>query len=314
MATKLLLVDGTNLYFRSYYAMKYSGLQDSEGHLTFAIHGFIRAMSSVIKRYNPTHILIAFDYGKSAYRRAIFPEYKAARKSDSHPEDGMIDQLKKSQELLKLLNVFTHKEYQVEADDIIATCVHRWKSEVDNILILSGDKDVIQLVDTNVHVQTPSLGGKASKAEKFWTIDEVVDKYGVTPDRLIEIWALCGDDGDGVPGVRGVGEKTAIKLIEKYGNASAVAMSGEKKVTGQESAINQAYKLIHLDGRIAQCPFSLRTIEFKPVRYGHDGATSVNEFLKEHQLDVIARDWRQGALWKDHKRHLLDKRRDAQVK
>lgn len=297
--TRLLLVDANNIYYRAFHGLIHSRLHNEEGSDTFAVHGFISSLANVIKQYGPTHVLLAFDHGVSKHRLELYPEYKAARKNpgvDDDTPDPRV-QLKECRELSFLLGFPIGRERDIEADDIIATCVKRFKDKVDHILIVSGDKDLFQLIDSNVHVLRPSLGSK--KDEELWDAKRVQERYGVPPERLLEVWSLCGDANDGVPGVKGIGEITAVKLISKYGSLVDVAASDEKKVQGAIDDIMLTYQLIKLDGTIAKCSFSLEDLAWTPTVPGTKQANRLRERFKALRLQRLEAEWSSGLLWKE---------------
>lgn len=281
--------------------MRYTALKNENDDDTFAIHGTINAIASIVKKFEPSHILVAFDNGKSSFRVALYSEYKVHRraKDDSErPPDDAIDQLQATRKLLTLFGMYVHREENTEADDIIANCVWRYRNEFYDVIIVSGDKDLLQLVSDNVMVSKPALGGKTGKTEELWDKRRVLDYYGQPPMMLPEIWALSGDPGDGVPGVPGIGEKTAIKLIEKYGSASAVALSSEKKVVGHEANISLSRKLVELNGSVARCDFELDDLLWRPTKPGEPFAKSLAECLDSFELQVLSDRWRDGSLWR----------------
>lgn len=294
--TRFLLIDASNIFYRSYFGLRYTALKNEQDEATFAVHGSVNAVASVVKRFEPSFVLAAFDWGRSAHRTALYPDYKGGR--GEPPPNDAIQQLRTTRKLLTLFGMFEWREQDTEADDIIATCVTRWKGELEEIIIVSGDKDLMQLIDDNVVLVKPALGGKTAKPEEIWDADMVREKYGVWPHRLPEVWALSGDAGDGVPGLSGVGEKTAIKLIEKYGSASAVALSREKKVLGHEKNIALSLKLVALDGSHARCSFSLDELRWDPTRPGDSLSKSLTEYLESLELRVLEQRWRDGSLWR----------------
>jgi len=307
--TRILVIDGTNLFYRAYHGLIHQQFQ-FDGHPTWAVFGLLNTIASSIKIVQPTHVLVAFDYGKSAYRREIYPEYKAGR-HDATPFidfEDVNNQLQQSQHLLKSLGLQVWQEKGIEADDIIATVVDRYESEVDEIVILTGDKDLRQLISRKTYVIHPSLG---KKAEERWDYDRVADHYGVVPERLIEIWALSGDKADNIPGIKGIGEKTAIKYIAKYGNISSVLLSDEKRVVGHESDVHMSYKLVQLNSDLSNMDLSLEDIRFLPVGPKDEGAPEVRAVLKQNGFERLMNRWTSGTLWTDRGIRLKDLKHDS---
>lgn len=306
--TSLLVVDGTNLFHRAFHGLRNyvdesKNLSTSEGVGTWGVYGFINTLSSLVRRFEPTHVLIAFDDGKSTRRLQIYPEYKSNRKTSKEPVDvnlvsELYRQMETAQRLCRLFSLPVHSEPGVEADDILANLAIAYKSKVEQVILVSGDHDLQQLVDENVIVVKPQLGPKGK--EEIVTVAEVERVWGVEPPDLVEIWALTGDSGDGIPGVPGVGPKTAMKLIEKYGSASQVCLSDEKKILGHEATVWRAMRLIELDGTFAKCEFSLEDIKFTPYpdRMGVE-ETDLDRLLHELEFESILLRWEGRTLWRD---------------
>ena len=225
MNKKLVLIDGHALLFRAYYAFP-SSLTTSEGEIIHAVYGFTSILLNVIRELRPTHIVISFDLGKPTFRHEAFKEYKANR--DETPQD-LIDQEKRLHEVVKVLNmpVFTKKGY--EADDVIGTIAEKAKKDGIDTIIVTGDKDALQLVDddpteTNnpgsVSVYMPGRGGKASTKYNEAMVEE---KFGgLEPEQIVDLKGLAGDQSDNIPGVKGVGPKTATKLLLKFKTVEGV--------------------------------------------------------------------------------------------
>lgn len=280
---RLLLIDGNNLFWRSYHAIKNRNHTARDGSPAWAIRGAVSTVVEHIARWSPSHLLVAFDAGPSRYRRSLYPQYKIRRSSHQH-DDGQEEKFKL---VLRVLGVPTWSEPGVEADDIIATCVRRWKDAPD-IVIVSNDKDLRQLVDWNVVVVQPRRG---DAKEVIWTKAKVNEKYGVSPDRLPELFALVGDDNDNVAGVPNVGYKRAATLLQKYGGLGDVLCSDDPLVRGYERQVLLAYRLVVLDGSVARCAFGEDYIRWLP----EPGDSDYLDFLG---LGSIAARWQTGDLWR----------------
>ena len=207
---KLILVDGNNLLFRSYFATAYQGviMRNSKGFPTNALYGFINMMNKIIKEEEPNYILVAFDKGKS-FRHNKYDFYKGGR--NATPEE-LKEQFPKAKEILDAMGIKHFEIDNYEADDIIGT-VSRIVDEEDQFIatIISSDKDLLQLISDEVDV-------KLLKTSGFVRMDtqEFMNTYGVEPIKMIDLKALMGDASDNIPGVKGIGEKTAINLLTKY--------------------------------------------------------------------------------------------------
>ena len=207
---KIILIDGNNLMFRSYYATAYSGnlMKNSKGFYTNALYGFVNMMNKIIESEKPTHIAVAFDIGKN-FRKDLYKEYKDGRNKTP-------DELKMQMPVAKkILDAMGIKHYEVEnyvADDIIGTLSKRAYIDPDfEALIVSSDKDLLQLINEEIEV-------KCLKSKDYirYNVNTFKEEYGFDPIRIIDLKALMGDASDNIPGVKGIGEKTAIKLIREY--------------------------------------------------------------------------------------------------
>jgi DNA polymerase-1 len=225
---KLLLIDGHSLAFRSYYAFakgRDGGLRTSTGIPTSVSFGFIKALLETIEAENPDYVAIAFDLGGPTYRHEADETYKANRAET--PEDFMPD-LDNLQDVLKAMNLQIVVSPGYEADDVIGTLSRQAANTGWQVKILSGDRDLFQLVDDAERVKIlymSSSFGKANPPPKEFGIQEVKEKLGVYPQQVVDFKALCGDSSDNIPGVRGIGEKTAVKLIDTYGSLDNVYAS-----------------------------------------------------------------------------------------
>jgi DNA polymerase I len=222
---KLLLIDGHSLAFRSYYAFakgRDGGLRTSTGVPTSVSFGFIKALLETIEAEAPDYVAIAFDLGGPTYRHEADETYKAGRAET--PEDFIPD-LKNLQGLLGAMNFPIVVSPGYEADDVIGTMARKATKQGWTVRILSGDRDLFQLVDeqelTKILYMSTTFG-KAAPPPKEFGIQEVKDKMGVFPSQVVDFKALCGDSSDNIPGVRGIGEKTATQLINTYGELTQV--------------------------------------------------------------------------------------------
>ncbi len=207
---KVLLIDGNNILFRSYYATSYSGviMKNSKGFPTNALYGLINMLNKIIHEENPTHIMVALDKGKT-FRHDKYESYKAGRKA--MPEE-LKAQFPKAKEVIHAMGIEYFEIDNYEADDIIGTFAKEVDRDPDFIgTIISSDKDLLQLISDDVDV-------KLLKTNGFIRMDRhtFMDTYKVEPIHMIDLKALMGDASDHIPGVKGIGKKTAIQLLEKY--------------------------------------------------------------------------------------------------
>lgn len=209
---KIILVDGNNLLFRSFYATAYQGviMKNSKGFPTNALYGFINMMNKIIKEENPAYIMAAFDKGKT-FRHDKYDDYKAGRQA---MPDELKLQFPKAKEVLDAMGIKHFEIENYEADDIIGTLAKRVDEEDEFIAtIVSSDKDLLQLISDEVDVKLLKQSGHI-----MMTREEFKNTYQVEPIHMIDLKALMGDSSDHIPGVKGIGEKTAINLLVKYGS------------------------------------------------------------------------------------------------
>ena len=207
---KLLLVDGNSIMNRAFYGIPL--LSNSEGEYTNAVYGFINIVTKILEDEKATHVVIAFDLKGPTFRNDIFPEYKGTRKS--MPEE-LRPQMKLVKEVLKSMNVSISEIQGYEADDVLGTLARSGERDGFEVAILSGDKDMLQLATEHTKVIIPKTKSGTTTYEHYYDRD-VMDMYGVTPTEFIDVKGLMGDASDNIPGIPGVGEKTALKLISTY--------------------------------------------------------------------------------------------------
>ena len=209
---KLLIVDGNSVLNRAFFAVK--GLTNSSGFPTNAIFGFYNTLYKILKEDEFTHVVVAFDLKFKTFRHELYDKYKANR---TKMPDEMFCQLEKTKYMLQLLGIKICTKKGFEADDIIGSLSRIFSSKNVKVVIATGDRDCFQLINENVVVRLSS-----TKDSKYYDEDEILKKYGVLPKSLIEVKALMGDASDNIPGIRGIGEKTALKLIKEYGTVEEI--------------------------------------------------------------------------------------------
>ncbi len=206
----LYLVDGSSYIYRAYYAIRH--LSSPSGFPTNAIFGFIQMLLKLLKDYQPEHVAVVFDAGRITFRTEMYPEYKANRAA--MPDDLRV-QMEPIREVVRAFNIPTLELQGFEADDIIGTLAARFSAQGGNVVVVTGDKDLMQIVTDHVTL-LDTMKGKESG------ISDVVERFGVGPELVIDILGLAGDSSDNIPGVPGIGEKTAAKLILEFGSLDAL--------------------------------------------------------------------------------------------
>lgn len=209
MTDKLYLIDAMAFAFRGFYAIR-AELTDSHGRPTNAVFGFTRILLKILREHDPAFIAVVFDAPGETFRDKLYAEYKATRR-ETPP--ALLEQFPRMHEVVEALNLCKLCVPGVEADDVIGTLARTAEAAGMESVIVSGDKDLLQLVSDKVRVFDPAKGD-----EGLWLgHGEVVERFGVGPERVIDALALIGDTADNVPGVRGIGDKTAKTLLQKYG-------------------------------------------------------------------------------------------------
>lgn len=208
----LMLLDGHSLAYRAFFALPAENFQTNTGQATNAVYGFTSMLINLLRDEDPTHIAAAFDVSRQTFRSEMFPEYKAQRSKSPDEFRGQVDLTK---DVLDAMGIPVIAIEGYEADDVIATLATRADAEGYRVLVVTGDRDSLQLVNENITVLYPKRG--VSELTRF-TPEEVEKKYGLTPAQYPDYAALRGDPSDNLPGIPGVGEKTAAKWIREYGS------------------------------------------------------------------------------------------------
>lgn len=248
---KFFLIDAMSLVFRAYHAMSKMGLQAPNGELTGAVFGFANILATILNKEKPEYIGIAFDTAAPTFRHEKFEQYKAHR--PEFPQE-LVPQLARIKEMIRLLNIPQIELPGYEADDIIGTFTKRFSANGSvDLYCVTSDKDYCQLVNERVRLFRP---GFAMGEYDVMDIAGVHTKFGVAPEQVIDVLALIGDASDNVPGVKGVGEKTAIPLIQQYGsvenvyeNLAAIKDSVRKKLEADRAMafLSKELVTIHTD-------------------------------------------------------------------
>ena len=221
-AGRLLLIDGHSMAFRAYYALPVDSFTTSTGQATNAVHGFISMLLSLLEQERPTHLAVAFDLPGGTFRTRQYPGYKATRDETPRPFIGQIELI---EDILAAMGVRAVTAPDYEADDVLATLASRARAEGLEVLVCSGDRDSFQLITENCTVLYPVRGVSALRR---MTPAQVRERYGVGPERYPHLAALVGETSDNLPGVPGVGPKTAAKWLNLYdGLDGVIAHAGQ---------------------------------------------------------------------------------------
>lgn len=278
---KLLLIDGSSVAFRAFFALynQIDRFKNHSGLHTNAIYGFHLMLDHMMKRVQPTHVLVAFDAGKTTFRTEMYADYKAGRAKT--PEEFR-EQFPYIREMLTALGIAYYELEHYEADDIIGTLdkmAERTEVPFD-VTIVSGDKDLIQLTDENTVVEISKKG--VAEFEEF-TPAYLMEKMGLTPNQFIDLKALMGDKSDNIPGVTKIGEKTGLKLLHKFGSLEGIYehIDGFKASKMKENLINdrdQAFLSKTLATINTASPI---TIGLDDIVYNGPDVASLSQFYDE---------------------------------
>ena len=265
---KIILIDGNNLLFRSYYATAYSGsiMKNSKGFPTNALYALINMLNKIIQEEHPTHVLVAFDKGKT-FRHEKYKDYKAGR---SETPIELKEQFPVAKQIVEAMGMKYLEIDNYEADDIIGTLANYIDKDLEsNGLIVSSDKDLIQLISDKVEMKVLKSGNDYILMDK----EKFTEVYGLdNPALMIDLKSLMGDPSDNIPGVKGIGEKTAISLLQKYNTLDGVYENIEKISPGVQKKLienkDNAYMSYELATIYKEVPIdiNLENIEYKGIK------------------------------------------------
>jgi DNA polymerase-1 len=253
-------------------------------------------------------MVIAFDKGRSKKRMSLFPGYKANRerrrqqslkenlKRDPDFPDEFSPQRDMVYSLMDAANICYRMYSGVEADDIIAKIAIDFADKFDEVIIVSLDHDMLQLITTNVIVLKPSLGLSKNIAEETIDYETIVSKYKLTPKQLPELWSLSGDRSDGIAGAKNIGPTKAAKLMEKYGSLENV-LANDEYIQTQKESVELAYKLIKLDNQEEFPEVTMEDLKFNPTMPDDFKAPKFEELLRQLEFHTILQDWKNLLLW-----------------
>ncbi len=278
------IIDSYGLIYRAYYALFNHPLTNLKGENISAVIIFFRNLKALISKYKPSFLVAAFDSRTKTFRHEMFPEYKATRQKTP---DDLLAQVPWIEEILNALGIPVLRCDGFEADDIIATVAKKCKAENRCCRILSGDKDLLQLVSSSCQEMCPD---KNNGGWEINGIEETVAKWGIGPEKILDFLSLTGDSADNVPGVKGVGEKTALKLLNEYGSLEEILSHdneikgalGEKIRSGKSDA-EKSKQLITL------CDTVPVQIDFNDFSTANLNWTKAGTLLKEYGALQVAK-------------------------
>ncbi|MCA9913310.1 MAG: DNA polymerase I, partial [Anaerolineae bacterium] len=205
----LYLIDGHAVAYRQFHALPEQAFSTKSGEVTNAVYGFTRILVDILLDKQPKYLAVSFDAGMSG-RDEIYDDYKATREK---MPDSLAQQLQRIGEVVQAFNIPILKLEGYEADDVMGTVARQAEEQDINVLIITGDRDILQLLSDHVQVQLPAY---KNKADVIYDIPAFQKKYGIEPGQLVDLKALMGDSSDNIPGIKGIGEKTGTKLLQQY--------------------------------------------------------------------------------------------------
>ncbi|OMH40622.1 DNA polymerase I [Desulfurobacterium indicum] len=280
---KVYLFDGTSFAYRAFYAIR--GLTTSYGFPTNAIYGFARMFLKLFKEMKPEYAAVAFDVSRKTFREKISAEYKANRKPA--PDDFKV-QLPYIKKFLECLGIPVIEKEGYEADDILGTLGKKLSKEGYEVIIVSPDKDIRQLIEENIHVLSIS---PQKKTETLYTLELFKEKFGYDPKQIPDIFGLAGDTSDNIPGVPGIGEKTATKLIQEFGslenlykNLANLSPKRKKLLEDYREQAFMSKKLATIDRNVP--------IDVKPedLKLKEPDAECLSELLKKLEMKSLTKE------------------------
>ncbi|WP_034550799.1 DNA polymerase I [Carnobacterium funditum] len=276
---KLLLIDGNSVAFRAFFALhqQLERFKNKNGLHTNALYGFHSMIESVLTKEKPSHVLVAFDAGKTTFRNQFFEEYKGGR---SKTPNEFTEQMPYLRELLEGFGIKHYELSNYEADDIIGTLSDKVDPAIFDVVIISGDRDLTQLAKGNVRVD---ITVKGVSELKEYTIESIVNEMGIKPKQIIDLKGLAGDASDNIPGVTKIGEKTALKLLKEYHSVEGIYenIAQLKKSKMKENLINEK-ETAFLSKRLATIMLDTPiTIDVNDLAYDGPNIERLIQFYKE---------------------------------
>lgn len=270
MSEKILLIDGHSILNRAFYGLP--DLTNAEGKHTGAVYGFLNILFRILEEEKPQYLTVAFDLHEPTFRHKMYEAYKGTRKP--MPEE-LREQVPLMKEMLTAMGIKIVSKAGYEADDLLGTLAVRSEKEGMDVTILSGDRDLLQLATEKVMIRLPKTSRGKTTIENFHAA-EVLEKYQVTPPQIIELKALMGDSADNIPGIPGVGEKTATKMIVEFGTIeNAYVHLEEIKPNKARESLREHYDLAELSKALA-------TINTEsPLEYVYEEARFGNLYTPE---------------------------------
>lgn len=280
----LMIVDGMALLFRSFFASAAMNqfIRLDDGTPSNGVQGFARHVLTAQNMMKPTHLAVCWDMGSQTFRNDLFDGYKANRPA---PPEEMLPQFDMAKEVSEMIGWQNFGVKGLEADDLIGSMIEKWKDEAQ-ITVISGDKDLLQLLNPST---TIAFTKKGYSQYDVYTEARFVEEYGITPKQFAEVKAFMGDTSDGYPGVKGIGPKTALQLIQSHGSIDGVLAALPTLKPGQRTKISENEEMLRLCHQLAtincaaDITADLEMLQLNP--YTHD----VFDSVEQHGYRLIAK-------------------------
>ncbi|WP_047985239.1 5'-3' exonuclease [Ornithinibacillus californiensis] len=243
----ILLVDGMALLFRGFFATSYRGnfMRNENGVPTNGIYQFLRYLLDAVDKFQPTHVVCCWDMGSKTFRTTMYEDYKGNR---SAPPKELVPQFDLAKEVVDAFEMPNVGLDNFEADDCIGTLAKQYSNE-HQVLILTGDQDILQLVEPGISV---AIMRKGQGNYEVFTEENFYEKKGLYPKQIIDLKGLMGDTSDNYPGVKGIGEKTALKLLQEHETIDGLLENVDQLPKGVQSKIKANLDMLHLSRKLAE--------------------------------------------------------------
>ncbi len=278
---RLFLIDGNSFCYRAFYAIR--ALTNSKGQPTNAIYGFITMLNKIVKEKKPDMLAVAFDMKGPTFRHKKYEDYKIQRKP---MPDDLIGQMAHIKNMVAAYNIPIFEVQGYEADDVLATIARRAEEKDIETFIVTGDKDALQIVGSHIKVYSTHKEGLIYDAHK------VKEEYGVEPNRMIDIMSLMGDAIDNIPGVKGIGEKTAVELITEFGSLDGLYKNIDRvKSDSRKKILAENKEMAYLSRELAVLDENVPLkIDFKELETKDPDARKLFELFKEFEFKSLLKD------------------------
>ena len=279
---KLVLIDGTALAYRNHFSMIKNPLRNSKGVNTSALYGTLNSLHKIIREVKPDYIIAAFDSRKPTFRHKMFAEYKSTR---AKMPDELSELLPVIEEAYEALGIPVMVVDGVEADDVVGTLVKKAEQAGFDVIIYTGDKDFLQLVSPGVSMLAP---GRANKPDQLWTYENAHEKFGIRPEQIVDLLALMGDASDNIPGVPGIGEKTAVKLLQEFGSLDGIYQNLDKIKPALRKKLEEGKESAYLSKELATIKTDLPIeIDWEKAKLSEPDPKKLIPILREYELATL---------------------------